>query len=127
MRPQLLYLAELRHPGNAADRADHAGEGTRGVGAAREAEDVDFIRGLLVGVAGIVSLFSVTVVEGEKGESALDIALHASAEHTAEDLVQQAAAAHAGVVVDDLLGAVLGLFLYRLPDPHHIGGLVRVL
>src|SRR5262249_20222138 len=41
--PDLLQLIEACLPWNAADGADDAGKRARRVGAAREAEDVDFI------------------------------------------------------------------------------------
>ena len=117
--PELLHLAEAGHLGNAADGPDHAGQRARGVGAAREAENVDL-------VGRIVRCFAGIVVEREKGQAALDVALQPGAEHAAQELVDRSAAANPAVVVDDLLDAVRSHRLQRLPDPHHVGGLVRV-
>jgi len=73
----------------------------RAVGPARETEDVNLVGYRVVGILRVP-------VERQERQPALHVVAQAGAEHSAHETVDRAAAAHAGVIVDDLGGTVLG-------------------
>jgi hypothetical protein len=61
-----------------------------------------------------------------KASAPLHVVAQADTEDAAQKLIERPAAANAGVVVDDLLGPIVGNGFYRLRDAHHIGDLVGI-